>query len=132
MDNKVTYVRCRGEKELKDTIKKVVVYRDTIKARVKELAEEITRDYQGKDLLLVGVLKGGVVFLTDLMREIDLPVDVDFMLVSSYGSSTKSSGKVKILKDLDETIEGRHVLIVEDLIDTGLTLQYLKELLYTR
>ena len=117
---------------LEDSIERVIVYRDTIKARVKELADEISMDYRDKDLLLICVLKGGVVFLSDLMREIDMTVDVDFMLVSSYGSGTKSSGKVKILKDLDESIEGRHVLIVEDLIDTGLTLKHLKDLLFTR
>src|SRR4029077_13486163 len=93
--------------------------------RVRELAAEISRDYAGRDLLLVGVLKGAVFFLSDLMRQLDLPVEVDFMAVASYGSATKSSGVVRILKDLDAVIEGRDVLIVEDIVDSGLTLRYL-------
>ena len=90
-----------------------------------EMGAEITRDYEGKDLLMVAILKGAFVVLADLARHVALPVEFDFMAVSSYGASTKSSGVVRILKDLDEEIEGRHVLIVEDIIDTGLTLQYL-------
>jgi hypoxanthine phosphoribosyltransferase len=93
--------------------------------RVRELAAEITRDYEGRDLVLVGVLKGAVFFLSDLMRALEIPVEVDFMAVASYGSATKSSGVVRILKDLDAAIEGRDVLIVEDIVDSGLTLQYL-------
>ena len=90
-----------------------------------ELGEQISRDYAGRSLLLVGVLKGAVFFLSDLMRYIDIPVEVDFMAVASYGSATDSSGVVRILKDLDAAIEGRDVLIVEDIVDSGLTLQYL-------
>jgi hypoxanthine phosphoribosyltransferase len=100
--------------------------------RVRELGEEISRDYAGKDLFLVGVLKGAVFFLSDLMRAIDVPCEVDFMAVASYGSSTDSSGVVRILKDLDATIEGRDVLIVEDIIDSGLTLSYLLRTLKAR
>jgi hypoxanthine phosphoribosyltransferase len=92
---------------------------------VKELGAEISRDYDGRDLVMVGVLKGAVIFIADLMRELTVPCEVDFMAVSSYGSSTDSSGVVRILKDLDAPIEGRDVLIVEDIIDSGLTLQYL-------
>jgi hypoxanthine phosphoribosyltransferase len=92
---------------------------------VRELGEEISRDYAGRRLLCVGVLKGAVLFLSDLMRFIDIPVEVDFMAVASYGSATDSSGVVRILKDLDMPIEGRDVLIVEDIVDSGLTLQYL-------
>ena len=93
---------------------------------MRELGAEISRDYAGKDLLLIGVLKGAVFFLSDLMRHLEVPVEVDFMAVASYGSATKSSGVVRILKDLDAAIEGRDVLIVEDIVDSGLTLQYLQ------
>jgi hypoxanthine phosphoribosyltransferase len=103
----------------------ILVQPDDLKRRVRELGEQITADYEGKDLLLIGVLKGAVFFLADLMRQIDLPCEVDFMAVSSYGSATESSGVVRIIKDLDQSIDGRHVLIVEDIIDSGLTLQYL-------
>src|SRR5579872_5127440 len=96
-----------------------------LQRRVRELGAEISRDYAGRDLLLVGVLKGAVFFLSDLMRSIDVPCELDFMAVASYGSATDSSGVVRILKDLDAPIEGRHVLIVEDIVDSGLTLQYL-------
>src|SRR3954464_5686516 len=98
---------------------------DDLRDRVRALGAEISGDYDGKDLLLVGVLKGAVFFLSDLMRQIDIPVEVDFMAVASYGSQTDSSGVVRILKDLDAAIEGRDVLIVEDIVDSGLTLQYL-------
>ena len=98
---------------------------DELQRRVVELGEEISRDYAGRSLLLVGVLKGAVFFLSDLMRFIEVPVEVDFMAVASYGSATDSSGVVRILKDLDVAIEGRDVLIVEDIVDSGLTLQYL-------
>ena len=103
----------------------VLVTAEDLQRRVIELGEEISRDYAGKSLLLIGVLKGAVFFLSDLMRYIDIPVEVDFMAVASYGSATDSSGVVRILKDLDAPIEGRHVLIVEDIVDSGLTLQYL-------
>jgi len=103
-----------------------------IKKRVKEMAENISRDYEGEIPVVVGVLKGAVVFMADLIRELDILVELDFMAVSSYGASTKTSGIVRILKDLDQNIEERHVIIVEDIIDTGLTLQYLKETLMQR
>ncbi len=103
----------------------VLVTAEDLQLRVAELGREITADYEGRSLLLVGVLKGAVFFLSDLMRYIDAPVEVDFMAVASYGSATDSSGVVRILKDLDASIEDRDVLIVEDIVDSGLTLQYL-------
>jgi hypoxanthine phosphoribosyltransferase len=103
----------------------VLVSAEDLQRRVRELGEQISRDYDGRALLLVGVLKGAVFFLSDLMRFIDIPVEVDFMAVASYGSATDSSGVVRILKDLDAAIEERDVLIVEDIVDSGLTLQYL-------
>jgi hypoxanthine phosphoribosyltransferase len=103
----------------------VVVEADALATRVLELAAAVSRDYADKDLVLIGVLKGAVFFLADFMRALDIQCEVDFMAVASYGSSTKSSGVVRILKDLDAVIEGRHVLIVEDIVDSGLTLQYL-------
>lgn len=106
-------------------IGEILVPEKRLAERVRQLAAEITRDYAGRDLLLVGVLKGAVFFLSDLMRHLEIPVEVDFMAVASYGSATKSSGVVRILKDLDAVIEGRDVLIVEDIVDSGLTLQYL-------
>jgi hypoxanthine phosphoribosyltransferase len=110
----------------------VLVDAARLQARVHELAGEISRDYRGRPLLLIGVLKGAVFFLSDLMRLIDIPVEVDFMAVASYGSATDSSGVVRILKDLDMPIEGRDVLIVEDIVDSGLTLQYLMRNLGSR
>src|ERR671937_1067737 len=103
----------------------ILVQQDELAHRVRELASEISRDYDGRDLFLVGVLKGAVFFLSDLMRHLEVPCEVDFMAVASYRSSTDSSGGVRILKDLDAPIEGRDVLIVEDILDSGLTLQYL-------
>src|SRR3712207_808287 len=110
----------------------ILVQADDLSHRVRELGAEITRDYEGRDLLLIGVLKGAVFFLADLMRQIEIPCEVDFMAVASYGSATESSGVVRILKDLDTPIEGRHVLIVEDIVDSGLTLQYLLRSLQAR
>ncbi|HEX8648949.1 MAG TPA: hypoxanthine phosphoribosyltransferase [Thermoleophilaceae bacterium] len=110
---------------MSDPIGETLVEADRLAERVRELGEEISRDYAGKDLLLVGVLKGAVFFLSDLMRHLEVPCEVDFMAVASYGSSTDSSGVVRILKDLDAPIEGRDVLIVEDIVDSGLTLSYL-------
>ena len=98
---------------------------EELQRRIRELGAEISRDYADRDLIMIGVLKGAVLFLADLMRELTVPCEVDFMAVSSYGSATDSSGVVRILKDLDSSIEGRNVLIVEDIIDSGLTLQYL-------
>ena len=103
-----------------------------LQRRIGELGEEISRDYGGRDLVMIGILKGAVLFLADLMREIECPCEVDFMAVASYGSATESSGVVRILKDLDTPIEGRHVLIVEDSVDSGLTLQYLLRTLAAR
>src|SRR5918912_1392941 len=103
----------------------ILVQPDELARRVRELGAEISRDYEGREPLLICVLKGAVFFLSDLMRALDVKCEVDFMAVSSYGSATDSSGVVRILKDLDTPIEGRHVLIVEDIVDSGLTLQYL-------
>jgi hypoxanthine phosphoribosyltransferase len=103
----------------------ILVQADDLQRRIRELGAEITRDYDGRDLLLICVLKGAVLFMSDLMREIDVPLEIDFMAVASYGDATESSGVVRILKDLDAAIEGRDVLIVEDIVDSGLTLQYL-------
>jgi hypoxanthine phosphoribosyltransferase len=108
-----------------DAIGDILVPAEDLERRVRELAADISRDYVGKDLVLIGVLKGAVFFLSDLMRHLEIQCEVDFMAVASYGSATKSSGVVRILKDLDAAIEGRHVLIVEDIVDSGLTLQYL-------
>jgi len=110
----------------------ILVQSDDLAHRVRELAREISRDYEGRHLFLVGVLKGAVFFLSDLMRHLDVACEVDFMAVSSYGSSTDSSGIVRILKDLDAPIEGRDVLIVEDIVDSGLTLSYLLRTLKAR
>lgn len=115
-----------------EVIGEILVSREALQAKVAELGARISADYAGKDLLLVGVLKGAVFFMADLARHITVPVALDFMAVSSYGSSTDSSGVVRILKDLDTTIEGRHVLIVEDIIDSGLTLSYLTKNLNSR
>jgi len=114
------------------TIGEELVSQSDLERRVRELGEEISRDYEGKELFLVGVLKGAVFFLSDLMRSLEVPCEVDFMAVASYGSSTDSSGVVRILKDLDATIEGKDVLIVEDIIDSGLTLSYLLRTLRAR
>jgi hypoxanthine phosphoribosyltransferase len=114
------------------SIGEALVSQEDLERRVRELGEEISRDYAGKELFLVGVLKGAVFFLSDLMRSLEVPCEVDFMAVASYGSSTDSSGVVRILKDLDATIEGKDVLIVEDIIDSGLTLSYLLRTLRAR
>lgn len=113
-------------------IKKILIEEKEIQAKVAELGAIITEDYRGKDLLIICVLKGAVIFTSDLIRKIDLPLDIDFMAISSYGANTKSSGVVRILKDLDTSIEGKHVLIVEDIIDSGLTLAYMIENLKSR
>jgi hypoxanthine phosphoribosyltransferase len=111
--------------ELTRGVSKVLIEEDALAARVAELGSEISSDYAEKGLLLVGVLKGAVFFMADLMRQLSIPCEVDFMAISSYGASTDSSGVVRILKDLDINIEGRDVLVVEDIIDSGLTLSYL-------
>jgi len=110
----------------------VLITADQIAARVKELGEEISRDFRGRELLVVGILKGSVVFVADLIRNLKIPICLDFVAVSSYGASTTSSGVVRFLKDLDESIEGRNVLVVDDIIDTGLTLRYLLDNLSRR
>jgi len=110
----------------------VMLSREQIAARVQELGAEITRAYQGKDLVLVGVLKGSFVFFADLVRSIDLPLRIDFLAVSSYGGNTESSGVVKFTQDLTRPIAGQHVILVEDIVDTGLTMKYLLENLETR
>ena len=115
-----------------DDILKVLLSEEQLKAKCAEMGARITRDYQGKNLLLVTVLKGAVVYLADLMRCIDLPCAIDFMVVSSYGSGVKTSGVVKIVKDLDQDLSGRDILIVEDILDSGMTLSYLKGLLQSR
>src|SRR3954470_14325505 len=113
-------------------IGEILVQRDELAHRVRQLGEEISRDYEGRDLFLVGVLKGAVFFLSDLMRHMEVPCEVDFMAVSSYGSSHDSSGILRILKDLDHPIQGGEVLIVEDIVDSGLTLSYLLRTLRAR
>ena len=115
-----------------EAIGRILVQQDELSHRIRELGEQISRDYSGRDLFLVGVLKGAIFFLADLMRHLELDCEVDFMAVASYGSSTDSSGVVRILKDLDASIEGREVLIVEDIVDSGLTLQYLLRTLKAR
>jgi hypoxanthine phosphoribosyltransferase len=115
-----------------DEVGRIVVAEDVLRARVAELGREITADYTGRPPLLVGVLKGAFVFMSDLSRAIDLPVEFDFMAVSSYGSATRSSGVVRIIKDLDLDLTGRDVLIVEDIVDSGLTLAYLRKNLFAR
>ena len=111
---------------------RTLITEEEIQAKLKEMGESITVDYQGKDLLVVGVLKGAFMVMADLARYIDLPIEFDFMAVSSYGASTQSSGVVRILKDLDQEIAGKHILIVEDIIDSGLTLSYLIKSLNVR
>jgi len=111
---------------------KVLIANDTIQARVQEMGLQITQDYAGREPHLVGVLKGAFPFLTDLIRAIDLPMTLDFIAVSSYGASTKTSGEVRLVKDLDQGLDGRDLLVVEDIVDTGLTLNYLLNLLRAR
>ncbi|MBC7258397.1 MAG: hypoxanthine phosphoribosyltransferase [Chloroflexi bacterium] len=115
-----------------EDVSEVLLTEEQIQQRVRELAEQISADYRGKDLLLVCILKGGVLFLTDLMRQLDIPHAVDFMAISSYGAGTESSGVVRILMDLNTSIEGKNVLIVEDIVDTGHTLDYILRNLSTR
>ncbi len=121
-----------SQTELESVVGEVLVDPEVLSARVAELGAEISADYEGRDLLLIGVLKGAVFFMADLMRKLTIPCEVDFMAISSYGASTDSSGVVRILKDLDINIEGRHVLVVEDIIDSGLTLSYLMRNLESR
>ena len=118
--------------ELDRAVGEVLIDADALRARIGELGEEISSQYAGEDLLLIGVLKGAVFFMADLMRHLSVPCEVDFMAISSYGAQTDSSGVVRILKDLDINIEGRNVLVVEDIIDSGLTLSYLMRNLESR
>lgn len=115
-----------------DDIEEILISEEQIRARIADLARMVVADYAGKELLLVGILKGAVMFMVDLARALPNPLQMDFMAISSYGNSTESTGVVRILKDLEEPIEGREVLIVEDIIDSGLTLQYLIESLRRR
>lgn len=117
---------------MEEYIGRVLISREDLGKRVAELGAEITRDYEGKKILVLGILKGAVPFMADLIREIKLPMAYDFMALSSYGVSTQSSGVVRILKDLERSVEDVHILIAEDIVDTGLTLKYLKENLRAR
>jgi hypoxanthine phosphoribosyltransferase len=119
---------------LSNDIAQVLITEEDLQARVRELGEQISRDYEGKALVLVGILKGAAIFLADLVRYITIPVDYDFVAISSYGADTKTSGVVRLLKDLDESIESKHVLVVEDIVDTGWTLRlsYIVENLRSR
>src|SRR5215510_8707324 len=121
-----------NETELERAVGEILIGEDALQSRIRELGAEVSSDYAGKELLLVGVLKGAVFFMADLMRSITVPCEIDFMAISSYGASTDSSGVVRILKDLDINIEDRHVLVVEDIIDSGLTLSYLVRNLESR
>ena len=118
--------------KMNDDIKKILIDEDELRAIVERLGEQITEDYKGKDVLLIGILKGSVIFMADLMRAIDLPCNIDFMAVSSYGSGTESSGRVKINKDLDNDIQGKDIIIIEDILDSGKTLYYIRDILSAR
>lgn len=113
-------------------IQEILLSEEQILEKVAELGGRISRDYRGKSILMVGILKGAVIFLSDLVRHVTIPVEIDFMAVSSYGKASESSGVVRIIKDLDRSIEGVHVIVVEDIVDSGLTLKYLLENLTTR
>lgn len=117
---------------MNNDILEIMISEEDVKKRIRELGQELTRDYQNSDLLVVGILKGCMLFLSDLVRQVNLPLTMDFMVVSSYGTSTKSSGVVRIIKDLERDIENKDVLIIEDIVDTGLTLSYLMENLKSR
>ncbi len=118
--------------EVEAGVGEILIEEDRLQERIRELGRELSQDYAGRELLLVGVLKGAVFFMADLMRNLSVPCEIDFMAISSYGAATDSSGVVRILKDLDINIEGRHVLVVEDIIDSGLTLSYLLRNLESR
>jgi hypoxanthine phosphoribosyltransferase len=121
-----------GSSSMNGDLESILITSDKIRDAVKRLGETITRDYAGKEPVMIGILKGAVLFFSDLIREIDLPLRTEFMAISSYGSATKTSGVVRILKDLDQDISGRDVIIVEDIVDSGLTLSYLKRALTER
>ena len=113
-------------------VQSIMFSKEQIERRIGELAAQLSREYEGKTPLMVGILKGSIMFYADLLRAMAIPVEMDFMAISSYGAGAKSSGEVKLIKDLDRKIEGRHVIIVEDIIDSGYTLSYLKRMLYSR
>jgi len=117
---------------MQEDVAKILIASDDLRRRTVELARQIQADYEGRDLVLICVLKGAIMFLVDLIKELQRPLEIDFMAVSSYGASTRSTGVVRLTKDLDMSIEGRHVLVVEDIIDSGRTLQYLTEILKLR
>ena len=117
---------------MRNDVEKVLISEDELRAKNIEMGKQITEDYKGKEVLVVGILKGSSIFMSDLIREVNLPLQIDYMVVSSYGTSTESSGVVRIVKDLQHSIEGKHVLIVEDIVDTGLTLAYITEVLRGR
>ena len=117
---------------MKNDVEKILIPEGELRAKNIEMGKQITKDYKGKEVLVVGILKGSSIFMSDLIREIDLPLQIDYMVVSSYGTSTESSGVVRIVKDLQHSIEGKHVIIVEDIVDTGLTLAYITEVLKGR
>jgi hypoxanthine phosphoribosyltransferase len=117
---------------LENDIKEVLVTQEQLQNKIRELGEQLTREYEGRNPLVICVLKGAFIFMADLVRHIATPIEIDFMAVSSYGASTQSSGVVRIIKDLDVTVEGRDVIIVEDIIDSGLTLSYLIDVLERR
>ena len=118
--------------KMQNDIEKILFSAADLEARIEELGERITEDYRGKELIVVGILKGSNIFTSDLVRKVNIPLKIDFMVVSSYGNTTESTGVVRILKDLEHSVENKHLLIVEDIIDSGLTLKYLKEMLLTR
>ena len=117
---------------MNDDIKNILVSEEALKAKVAELGAQISRDYEGRNLVLVSILKGSVVFMADLMRAVTIPCSIDFMVVSSYGNGTKTSGEVQIIKDIAQPIDGRDLLIVEDILDSGVTLHYLMQILAAR
>lgn len=120
------------EKLMMKDLETVLYTEEQILARIRNMGEQLTAEYRGKFPLLVGVLKGAVMFMSDLVKRMTIPLEIDFIAISSYGTSTRSSGVVRILKDLDQDVDGRHVLIVEDIVDTGLTLAYLRDVLVRR
>lgn len=115
-----------------DDLEKILFSKEQLTCRIAELAKKLDSDYDGKNPLCVAILKGSVMFYSDILRAMTIPVELDFMSISSYGNKTKSSGEVRIIKDLDRTIEGRHILIIEDIVDSGYTLSYLKRMLSSR
>src|ERR1051325_8959113 len=130
--NKLATSSAQFDSEFNNPNLAILISEEQIAARIKEIGAQITRDYAGRNPLLIGVLKGACFFLSGLMRAIDTRVSIEFMAISSYGSSTRTSGEVRIMKDLDVPIEGRHILVVEDIVDTGLTLSYLLANLHAR